>query len=100
MVHHFYIMIRRPPRSTLFPYTTLFRSQEAPKGITCLCSPQNLDSLHRALYTHLEQSPCTYRISKQSKKTSFLPSLCNSSCFLAQPQNIICSSILKYIKRC
>src|SRR3712207_9474197 len=22
-------MIRRPPRSTLFPYTTLFRSQEA-----------------------------------------------------------------------
>src|SRR5690348_10269887 len=22
----FYIMIRRPPRSTLFPYTTLFRS--------------------------------------------------------------------------
>src|SRR3712207_7753116 len=23
-------MIRRPPRSTLFPYTTLFRSQEAP----------------------------------------------------------------------
>src|SRR2546422_7722248 len=24
-------MIRRPPRSTLFPYTTLFRSQEARK---------------------------------------------------------------------
>src|SRR2546422_7567936 len=23
-------MIRRPPRSTLFPYTTLFRSQEHP----------------------------------------------------------------------
>src|SRR2546422_6084499 len=23
-------MIRRPPRSTLFPYTTLFRSAEAP----------------------------------------------------------------------
>src|SRR3712207_8573921 len=23
-------MIRRPPRSTLFPYTTLFRSQSAP----------------------------------------------------------------------
>src|SRR3712207_8978499 len=23
-------MIRRPPRSTLFPYTTLFRSPEAP----------------------------------------------------------------------
>src|SRR5256885_13238091 len=26
----FFLMIRRPPRSTLFPYTTLFRSQTAP----------------------------------------------------------------------
>src|SRR5690349_21961032 len=26
-------MIRRPPRSTLFPYTTLFRSQVAPSGL-------------------------------------------------------------------
>src|SRR2546423_10725690 len=26
-------MIRRPPRSTLFPYTTLFRSQQAQLGI-------------------------------------------------------------------
>src|SRR2546430_8794472 len=26
-------MIRRPPRSTLFPYTTLFRSLEIPRGI-------------------------------------------------------------------
>src|SRR3712207_9533985 len=25
-LHFFFIMIRRPPRSTLFPYTTLFRS--------------------------------------------------------------------------
>src|SRR5258708_16937161 len=25
-------MIRRPPRSTLFPYTTLFRSADAPCG--------------------------------------------------------------------
>src|SRR2546421_7362525 len=24
-------MIRRPPRSTLFPYTTLFRSQSSPR---------------------------------------------------------------------
>src|SRR5258708_11619555 len=28
----FFLMIRRPPRSTLFPYTTLFRS--APGGAT------------------------------------------------------------------
>src|SRR4051812_49986188 len=25
----FFLMTRRPPRSTLFPYTTLFRSEEA-----------------------------------------------------------------------
>src|SRR3712207_8609323 len=38
----FFLMIRRPPRSTLFPYTTLFRSsfpsdalgQPAPPGVT------------------------------------------------------------------
>src|SRR5256885_12098091 len=26
MLYFFFLMIRRPPRSTLFPYTTLFRS--------------------------------------------------------------------------
>src|SRR2546430_13117802 len=28
----FFLMIRRPPRSTLFPYTTLFRSEARPAG--------------------------------------------------------------------
>src|SRR5258708_35776521 len=28
----FFLMIRRPPRSTLFPYTTLFRSSPAPQS--------------------------------------------------------------------
>src|SRR2546430_13206014 len=28
----FFLMIRRPPRSTLFPYTTLFRSQPVDEG--------------------------------------------------------------------
>src|SRR5688572_31079438 len=27
LVYFFFLMIRRPPRSTLFPYTTLFRSR-------------------------------------------------------------------------
>src|SRR2546425_11029251 len=34
-------MIRRPPRSTLFPYTTLFRSQRE------LCAVAALTALHR-----------------------------------------------------
>src|SRR3712207_7692385 len=28
----FFLMIRRPPRSTLFPYTTLFRSWSSSRG--------------------------------------------------------------------
>src|SRR5256885_5112593 len=33
----FFLMIRRPPRSTLFPYTTLFRSRISPSA-----APQGL----------------------------------------------------------
>src|SRR5258708_17323466 len=39
-------MIRRPPRSTLFPYTTLFRSlrripaPRVPEGVQCRRSPE------------------------------------------------------------
>src|SRR3712207_7478767 len=29
--YFFFLMIRRPPRSTLFPYTTLFRSGQPPR---------------------------------------------------------------------
>src|SRR5256886_16746967 len=40
----FFLMIRRPPRSTLFPYTTLFRSGDAlnllgKRAIVCLREP-------------------------------------------------------------
>src|SRR5690606_41736295 len=30
LIHFFFLIIRRPPRSTLFPYTTLFRSFHLP----------------------------------------------------------------------
>src|SRR5919202_554071 len=30
----FFLMIRRPPRSTLFPYTTLFRSARGIRGVS------------------------------------------------------------------
>src|SRR5436190_12165717 len=29
----FFLMLRRPPRSTLFPYTTLFRSRDATRAL-------------------------------------------------------------------
>ena len=44
-IFFFFLMIRRPPRSTLFPYTTLFRSHDSdcscPLGLmpSSLCSP-------------------------------------------------------------
>src|SRR6266513_3499512 len=40
----FFLMIRRPPRSTLFPYTTLFRSAAA-QPVTALhvCTPVRCD---------------------------------------------------------
>src|SRR5256885_13461522 len=33
-IFFFFLMIRRPPRSTLFPYTTLFRSIEGMATVT------------------------------------------------------------------
>src|SRR6266403_2317270 len=41
----FFLRIRRPPRSTLFPYTTLFRSpQPAPRGRSHGPGPRRGDS--------------------------------------------------------
>src|SRR3989337_3737299 len=44
----FFLMIRRPPRSTLFPYTTLFRSRtrvgRAPSQVRQLA--ENRDPIH------------------------------------------------------
>src|SRR2546422_11481653 len=38
-------MIRRPPRSTLFPYTPLFRSRSPPTPL--LLPPPPIEQLHR-----------------------------------------------------
>src|SRR3712207_9209121 len=35
----FFLMIRRPPRSTLFPYTSLFRSQTRVAGVDAFDGP-------------------------------------------------------------
>src|ERR1051326_7918006 len=40
----FFLMIRRPPRSTLFPYTTLFRSQS-----DAATAAQSCDNRHGAI---------------------------------------------------
>src|SRR3712207_7906065 len=43
----FFLMIRRPPRSTLFPYTTLFRSRPGRDGVHA--DPALGDLLRKAL---------------------------------------------------
>src|SRR2546430_11160544 len=48
MFFFFFLMIRRPPRSTLFPYTTLFRSVFHPRRSVFL-EVVNLQLRHRGI---------------------------------------------------
>src|SRR2546430_7259632 len=47
--YFFFLMIRRPPRSTLFPYTTLFRSDPAGHPLTDAEDALDGDAAHRDL---------------------------------------------------
>src|SRR5437016_10768411 len=85
-------MIRRPPRSTLFPYTTLFRSVRCSP---CLSMEACLDCLHEFLdfsprYSPAQyqgetaRKPVQYRIirARSEEHTSELQSLTNLVCRL------------------
>src|SRR5256885_5198808 len=73
-------MIRRPPRSTLFPYTTLFRSPSAPQT-RCRARHsrrQRLHPRHRSEeHTSEPQSPCNLvcRLLLEKKTTNTIPSI-------------------------
>src|ERR1022692_606294 len=55
----FFLMIRRPPRSTLFPYTTLFRSRGfSVVTSSCFYSEQNDEYFRSEEHTSELQSPC------------------------------------------
>src|SRR5947199_1672365 len=75
-------MIRPPPRSTLFPYTTLFRSQDHPASLRdaqfplpgfCL-PPSRLPRGHEAIIVH--------RVGRSEEHTSELQSLRHLVCRL------------------
>src|SRR6202040_4452411 len=59
LVFFFFLMIRRPPRSTLFPYTTLFRSGDdvgaAARGV--LQPPREVVERRSEEHTSELQSP-------------------------------------------
>src|SRR3989475_9524711 len=65
-------MIRRPPRSTLFPYTTLFRSNVAPSKLT----------LHGNVYYGKGLGQQFGHISRSEEHTSELQSQSNLVCRL------------------
>src|SRR2546426_9277457 len=69
-------MIRRPPRSTLFPYTTLFRSKSCPRK-----SPLFLSSQSKAKEVTSCRHRNTYRC-RSEEHTSELQSPCNLVCRL------------------
>src|SRR2546426_5087391 len=67
----FFLMIRRPPRSTLFPYTTLFRSSKAIAPV----APGPLNSLRAELRSRQLRA-------RSEEHTSELQSPCNLVCRL------------------
>src|SRR2546427_7848897 len=81
-------MIRRPPRSTLFPYTTLFRSCHFSGCLLGTRKPEGQLPLDRPLLDHrhprhfrLLSLPCTRR-KRSEEHTSELQSQSNLVCRL------------------
>src|SRR5687767_15757434 len=80
-------MIRRPPRSTLFPYTTLFRSIRSWPGLSCASvgspemSKQSSDS-GRFRKGEASNSGCIVLSSRSEEHTSELQSLAYLVCRL------------------
>src|SRR2546430_6701451 len=73
-------MIRRPPRSTLFPYTTLFRSKSRPGTATMFPKDTEEESGHRGIRSsgHLSLR----KFQRSEEHTSELQSQSNLVCRL------------------
>src|SRR5215467_15561797 len=73
----FFLMIRRPPRSTLFPYTTLFRSDlstNLPVGFQQLDPPTMAEERSDRKSTRLNSSHLviSYAVFCLKKKTTYV----------------------------
>src|ERR1039457_6426605 len=73
----FFLMIRRPPRSTLFPYTTLFRSERQQAGACGRHAAAGRDGFDFRSEEHTSelQSPCNLvcRLLLEKKKDTHIP---------------------------
>src|SRR5256885_14633647 len=78
----FFLMIRRPPRSTLFPYTTLFRSVK--RALDSAKADRNSARAAIADYeVQLKNAQITLQRAERSEEhTSELQSPCNLVCRL------------------
>src|SRR2546430_12025055 len=72
-------MIRRPPRSTLFPYTTLFRSREAVHGRLVGRTHPDAQLHSREL---VQRRPLQRQTTRSEEHTSELQSQSNLVCRL------------------
>src|SRR5438874_5348740 len=96
----FFLMIRRPPRSTLFPYTTLFRSQPrhhlgAPDDVG---DGLDVDRVHREQQpdrkstrlnsSHVEISYAVFCL-KKKKKLSIVITFTRPSKMTYLPRNVL-----------
>src|SRR2546430_13718624 len=82
-VDFFFLMIRRPPRSTLFPYTTLFRS------LGGIATPPIVTITGISVPNGTAGSVVTVVISRSEEHTSELQSQSNLVCRLLLENKII-----------
>src|SRR2546430_11171778 len=78
-------MIRRPPRSTLFPYTTLFRSvidKGGPDGIRCDAKGRIFSSAGDGVHIFNPEGKLLGKILRSEEHTSELQSQSNLVCRL------------------
>src|SRR5258708_15399444 len=82
-------MIRRPPRSTLFPYTTLFRSVP-PSTAAMACKATRTTFTSGCCAVSVEPAVCVWkRIIRSEEHTSELQS----------PDHLVCRLLLEKKKR-
>src|SRR5438270_9764121 len=83
ILHFFFLMIRRPPRSTLFPYTTLFRSRASMSwAAPCVSAPGNVSSKLIPLRLERTDKPKLASVTRSEEHTSELQSQSNLVCRL------------------
>src|SRR5256885_11336571 len=77
-------MIRRPPRSTLFPYTTLFRSTPAKPSLlkSVLQFELTKGKIKRKELMHFSRQLAVFARARSEEHTSELQSPCNLVCRL------------------